>query len=330
MKKALLCLAAALLLFTTGNPALAQNFDAVRRADGARVTPEKYLRDWDPVTVFLDQDAGPKNGGSADAPQKFATITPQPAGEWRWLGARTLQFRPAEPWTPLQCVTVASARGATKLVALLSPPSSTVPADGADPVAELTQIALTFPAPVDAAALARLISIEIRPSPGLSSSQARLLAPTDYEVLPLAREKRDAAQSYVVKFRDPIGAGRVVALRLKLADDAELADEIFELRAQTAPPFAVTDATCGRGWSDDRIAGALRCASFGDGAAPESGAEEGGDVASAYAAANKRRLTLQLFPPRPPRSTSSRRARLCASRRRSTISTPKSTTSASS
>jgi len=41
----------------------ATNFDAVQRADGARVVPEKFLRDWDPVTVFFDSDAGPKNGG---------------------------------------------------------------------------------------------------------------------------------------------------------------------------------------------------------------------------------------------------------------------------
>ena len=63
---------------------------------------------------------------------------------------------------------------------------------------------------------------------------------------------------------------------------------------RTATPFAVVDATCGRGWNDDKIDGVLRCASNGAGApAPESGAEEGGDAASQYAPANKRRLSLQ-------------------------------------
>ena len=29
------------------------NFDRVQRADGARVVPEKFLRDWDPINHFL-------------------------------------------------------------------------------------------------------------------------------------------------------------------------------------------------------------------------------------------------------------------------------------
>jgi len=71
---------------------------------------EKFLRDWDPITIFFDADTGPRAGGPADAHEKFATITPERAGEWRWLGARALQFRPAEPWAPLQRVTVNRAR----------------------------------------------------------------------------------------------------------------------------------------------------------------------------------------------------------------------------
>ena len=293
MKRALLLLFSTLMLFAVAPSLSAQEFDAPRRADGARVTPEKFLREWDPITIFFLADAGPKNGGAADAPEKFAGISPQPAGEWRWLGPRALQFRPAEPWTPLARFSVrAMGAGETRLVALLAPPSSTVPAQGADPVAELAQIALAFPAPVDAKALARLISIEVRPSPGFSAEGYKL-SPNDYELLPLERAARAAAQSYVVKFRTPIGGGKVVVLRLKLADEPGLDEEIFELRALTLPPFAVTDATCGRGWDDDKSAGVLRCATNGAGEpAPESGGEEGGEVAKAYTLAAKRRLTL--------------------------------------
>jgi alpha-2-macroglobulin len=293
MKRALQFLFAALLIFAFAPELRAQNFDAPRRADGARVTPDKFLREWDPITIFFDADAGPKSGGAADEPDKLATITPQPAGEWRWLGPRALQFRPAERWTPLTRFT-AKAAGVPelKLVSLLSAPSATAPAEGADPAAELAQIALTFPAPVDAKALARLLSIEVRPSPGFTAS-GLTLTPADFDVLALERGARASAQSYVVKFHEPIGGGRVAVLRLKLADEPGFDEEVFELRALTAPPFAVTDATCGRGWSDDRTAGALRCASTGAAEpAPESGADEGGDVAQAYAPASKRRLTL--------------------------------------
>ncbi len=291
MKKLLFVLLATALLIPVS--LRAENFDQVQRVDGARVVPEKFLRDWDPITVFFESDAGPKNGGPADAHEKFATLSPEPAGEWRWLGPRALQFRPAEPWAPLQRVTVKSGGGETRLLSLLPAPSGTTPADGADPIAELTQIALTFPTPVDVKALTRLLDVEIRPAPGVSLEGGEILSPKDYDVLPLERGARADPQSYVVKFHRAIGDSRVAILRLKLADEPGFNEEIFELRVRTATPFAVTDARCGRGWSDDKIDTALRCASTGGAApAPESGAEEGGDAGRGYAPANKRRLTL--------------------------------------
>ena len=300
MKNAFLALltAASLALFAPGPRAEPQspsiNFDRVQRADGARVVPEKFLRDWDPVTIFFDSDAGPKNGGPADAHEKFATLSPEPAGEWRWLGPRALQFRPAEPWTPLARVAVKSGSSETRLVALLPTPSATTPAEGADPIPELTQIALTFPSPVEAKALSRLLAIEIRPSPGVSKRGGRVLSSADFDILPLERSKRSAEQSYVVKFREAIADGQLAVIRLKLADEPGFDEETFELRVRTATPFAVVDTTCGRGWNDDKIDGVLRCASNGAGApAPESGADEGGDAGSQYAPANKRRLSLR-------------------------------------
>ena len=222
--------------------------------------------------------------------------SPEPAGEWRWLGPRALQFRPAEPWTPLARVVVKSGSSETRLVALLPTPSSTTPADGADPIPELTQIALTFPSPVEAKALARLLAIEIRPSPGVSKRGGRALSSADFDILPLERSKRSAEQSYVIKFREAIADGQLAVIRLKLADEPGFDEETFELRVRTATPFAVVDTTCGRGWNDDKIDGVLRCASNGAASpAPESGAEEGGDAGSQYAPANKRRLSLTIF-----------------------------------
>ena len=222
------------------------------------------------------------------------TLSPEPAGEWRWLGPRALQFRPAEPWTPLARVVVKSGSSETRLVALLPTPSSTTPAEGADPTPELTQIALTFPSPVEAKALSRLLAIEIRPSPGVSKRGGRVLSSADFDILPLERSKRSAEQSYVIKFREAIADGQLAVIRLKLADEPGFDEETFELRVRTATPFAVVDMTCGRGWNDDKIDGVLRCASNGAAApAPESGAEDDGDAGLQYAPANKRRLSLQ-------------------------------------
>ncbi len=289
MKRLLLSLVLALVaLNAPARAEPAQNFDRLQRADGARIVPEKFLRDWDPVTVFFSSDVGPKGGGPEDAAQKYATLAPQPAGDWRWIGPRALQFRPAQPWKPLQRIRVKTSGAETRLVALLPSPSSSEPATNFDPPAEIPQATLAFPAPVELTALARLLSIELRPAPGVAAEGGRMLTPDDYEIRPLERAGRGEAQSYAVKFRQPIADGRVALLRLKLADEPGLDAETFELRLTTAPPFAVSEASCGRGWSDERVASVLRCAAAAGDMAP---APEGED-AQPYAAASKRRLTL--------------------------------------
>ena len=257
------------------------------RADGARVVPDRFLRAWDPVTVFFDADTGPAAGGPEDKPERFVAIAPKTAGEWRWVGARALQFRPAEPWKALQRVEVKTKDARAKLVALLPAPESTSPSEDADPVTDLDQIALTFAEPVDMAALARLITIELRKAPGASPEGAQALGARDFDIRPLERAKREDKQTYVVRFRSTIPDGRVAVLRLKLSDEPGLDDPIFELRARTAAPFTVSDADCGRGWSGAKRDDVLQCAS--QGADSDAGAD---DEKPSYQAAPKRRLTL--------------------------------------
>ncbi len=81
--------------------AVPQSAQDVVRPDGAIVVPERFLRRWDPITVFFDQDTGPATGGAEDHPEKFFTLAPAQPGAATWINARTLQFKPAEPWPPL-------------------------------------------------------------------------------------------------------------------------------------------------------------------------------------------------------------------------------------
>ncbi|WBK01503.1 MG2 domain-containing protein [Methylocystis parvus] len=293
-KSLFLCLCAALSFAQPARAEAPPVFDRAQRADGARIAPDRFLRAYDPLTIFFPGDTGPKNGGPEDNAAKYAAIAPQPAGEWRWIGARALQFRPAEAWKPLSRVTVKSGGAERRLVALLPTPSSTNPADGADPTPELTQIALTFAQPVDLAALSRLATVELRPAPGLSPQGGQTLSASAYDIRALEGKDSDGAQTYVLRLRDSIADGRVAILRLKLSDEPGLDDETYELRVRTALPFAVTEATCGRGWSDDNLGGVLRCAANGDAPAPESDSEEGEEAASTYVPTAKRRLTFTL------------------------------------
>src|SRR3954453_8765309 len=71
--------------------------DVVRPA-GAVVVPEKFLRRWDPITVFFDADTGPVAGGAEDHPDKYFSLAPLHPGAATWINVRTLQFKPAEAW----------------------------------------------------------------------------------------------------------------------------------------------------------------------------------------------------------------------------------------
>ena len=64
----------------------------VVRPEGAVVVPEKFLRRWDPITVFFDTDTGPASGGPEDHAEKFFSLAPLQAVAATWINARTLQF----------------------------------------------------------------------------------------------------------------------------------------------------------------------------------------------------------------------------------------------
>jgi alpha-2-macroglobulin len=255
----MLALAAAPAAFAAEpTPAPAQ-LDRLQRADGVQIVPERFLRRWDPVTVFLDHDAGPAGGGPEDAPQRWATMTPAQPGAWQWLGPRVLQFRPAEPWQPLRRVTVTAFGHATSLVPLLPAPVETSPEDEPDGIVDLDTIRLTFIDPVDQAALARLLTIELRPQPGFGADRAQVLTAQDFTLKALERAAPSDRQTYAVSLHRPVPDGYVAIVRLRLSDEPGLDDPNFELRLRSATPFTVTDISCGGRFTHDTQDGVLRC-----------------------------------------------------------------------
>src|SRR4051812_47868883 len=118
MKRLALLCALALLPLANVSRAQAQTpptLDQLQRADGAKIVPDRFLRSWDPVTLFFDHDVGPAIGGPEDHPERLVTMNPQAAGAWQWLGARALQFRPADAWRPLTPVEIDFAGEKTRL-----------------------------------------------------------------------------------------------------------------------------------------------------------------------------------------------------------------------
>lgn len=259
--------AAAALAILTLQPSIAQDrkappapLDRLQRADGARIVPDRFLRRWDPVTVFFDRDLGPTNGGPEDQPDRFVRLDPPQPGAWQWLGARTLQFRPAEAWQPLRRVRLLLDGNATTLVPLLPTPRAVGPDDARSGLADFDSFTLTFDEPVDVASLRRLLSVEIRPLPGIDATGGQVLSDRDYEIKVAERSDRAGAQTYVVALRQPIADGQVAILRLKLADEAGLDEPLFEMRRQSAVPFAVTSVDCASRASTSRD-GVMTCLS---------------------------------------------------------------------
>jgi hypothetical protein len=256
----LLILIGAAVLLGTVSAQAPEPLDKLQRADGAQVVPDTFLRSWDPITIFFDRDQGPANGGPEDTPERIVSMQPAVPGAWQWLGARTLQFRPADAWKPLQRIVITSEGRSARLIPLLPTPVSTSPTDRSQGIADLEQIALTFSEPVDVRALARLLSLEVRPAPGIDATSGQMLTTQDFDIRPLERARRNDKQTYVVQLSSPIPDGRVLILRLRLADEPGLDEPSFEMRLRSAVPFTVTSATCGYGLERDAIDDVMRCA----------------------------------------------------------------------
>ena len=261
----LLLLALALPLAAPAFAQVPPVLDRLQRADGAQVLPDRFLRRWDPVTVLFDHDAGPAQGGPEDAPARLVALDPPKPGAWTWLGPRTLQFRPAEAWEPLKRETMTVNGRTTMLVPLLTPPLAQGPSDTNTP--DLDTVALTFDGPVDAAVLARLLTVDLAPQPGVPGG-TETLSPQDYDLRAVERSSRSEHQTYLVALHSPVPDGRVATVKLRLSDMAGLDDPIYTLTIAAAAPFTQTDAYCGGSYSHSSKNGVVVCT-------PDTGTADG-------------------------------------------------------
>ncbi len=207
------------------------------------VVPDRFLRSWDPITVFYPGARGPRSGPE-DAPGRFAKLEPDWPGAWTWLDAGTLQFRPSEPWPPLETISVAADGHRTLLSTLLAPPLSTDPPNRATNLGEVSIVTVTFPQPVDPSTLARMASIELRPLPGLGDGPATWLRAADFEIKVLERPSSDAPASYALVLHRPIPLGQRAVLRLALSHDEAAPEAVSQTVFQTAEPFRPLTIGC--------------------------------------------------------------------------------------
>jgi len=222
------------------------------KRSGPVVVPDRFLRRWDPVTVFFD-NTPPVKPGPEDHPERWVRMAPAHPGAWTWIDARTLQFRPAEPWPPLQRFSfsiVGSKAAATALDTLISPPSKTLPTENEEVADPVKAISLVFPEALDPQTLGRMLSIEVRPLPGIArgagsaGSEPRWITARDFQVKALDRKDRNDPASYVLTLATPIPLGSRAILHFRLSLGEASPESSLDLGFTTAEPFRVISFGC--------------------------------------------------------------------------------------
>lgn len=224
-------------------PLAAHAADSLRRPAGAVLVPERFLRSWDPVTFFFDADTGPAKGGPEDHAERVVTMSPAHPGAYTWLDARTLQFRPTVAWPPMGRFQFQLQGRKAELTTLMAGLESTEPRDGQDNLDPVQAITLRFRDPVAPEILARLVTIELRPTPGVDGQGARTLDRRDFEVKVIERSRPADKAAYVLNLRHPIPWGTRAVLHLRLSPD-EAGREEQSLSFATAAPFQALRFGC--------------------------------------------------------------------------------------
>lgn len=218
----------------------------VRPADatGTVIIPDHFLRRWDPVTIFFARDIGPAKGGPEDQPQRLVSMSPGHPGAFTWLDARTLQFRPSEPWPSLERFQWKAEEASVTLTTLMATPLSTYPSNASEGLEEVSQITLNFAEPLDTSALARMLRIELRPLPGIGPGDSRWLGASDYQIKTKERLSRQDPASYVLILKEPVPLGTRAVLHFRLSLDDDSTQSFYDISFSTAEPFRATAIGC--------------------------------------------------------------------------------------
>ncbi|MBN2442297.1 MAG: hypothetical protein JXJ04_13165 [Spirochaetales bacterium] len=202
------------------------------------ILPESFLRSYDPVTIFYKDQIGPPSGGPLDLPEEIISITPYHPGEYKWVDARILQFFPTIPWGPLDEYEIIT-RGVTKqLVTLMIPPQSVLPSSRTN-LEPLDRITLTFDERIDPADLAEMISIEIKPLPGIGGQETLRLTRDDFTIKELDKTTSSGTSEYIVTLSSPIPYGKQAVLSLKLSLDPEIPGSVATYIFETKKEFTI-------------------------------------------------------------------------------------------
>jgi uncharacterized protein YfaS (alpha-2-macroglobulin family) len=204
------------------------------------VLPERFLRGFDPITVTFTSDVA-RGPGPADDAAGLATLKPAWPGAWTFVDARTLQFRPAEPWPALHRFAV-EAKGTTRvLTTMMTAPLSMSPDAGSAGLAPFRTLTLTFPQALPEKDLRGMIRLEVRDLPGLDDARRRPLTDFTLALLPRRHEREPATYALGLPDDVPESSVLVVTVALALGDEAAT---LWQGKASTRTAFRLEEVSC--------------------------------------------------------------------------------------
>ncbi|WP_455210457.1 alpha-2-macroglobulin family protein [Kaarinaea lacus] len=126
----------------------------------------------------------------------------------------------------------------------MSAPRKTIPADGASGLDPVNSIVLTFDEPLDVDALANMVTIELRPLPGVGAVSPRWLDKDDFTVKISDRSRRSDPAVYALVLNQSIAAGQQVMVHLRLSLQDSIEQSFRQIRFATAEPFRIVRFGC--------------------------------------------------------------------------------------
>lgn len=217
---------------------------AAPQLQGAALSPDKFLRRWDPVTFFFDAAVGPALSGAEHQARRFVEMSPAQPGVYTWLNPKTLQFRPSEPWPALSRFSFKVKQKTYNLITLMEAPIQTIPADQEEGLQPVERITLSFAEALDPAALRQMLRIGVRPLPGIDDSQTRWLDQKDFEMKVMERVQRRDPARYVLTFARPIPSGQRIIVRLRLSLEDSTSDTFKDISFTTLESFRIASVGC--------------------------------------------------------------------------------------
>lgn len=208
---------------------------------GITIMPDRFLREYDPVTFFFQRQRARDNVTVEEFASKHISIEPSHPGEFVWIDNKTLEFRPVVPWPSIETFLIICDGTEKKLFTLLSPPSSISPSNRATDLDEVKTVTMTFPFPVSTEKLKKLVSFEITPLPGIDRNTSIFYTSADYAIK--AGEQNSSGEvTYTFSFNNPIQLGFMVRTRIQLSDAEGLREGIREYSFSTKPTFKILRA----------------------------------------------------------------------------------------